>query len=38
VNVKHIDGVSPTEVAIGNRSIPIGKTYKEPLFKLLGID
>lgn len=37
VNIIHIDDVFPTEVAVGGVKIPIGKLYKDDLFKALGI-
>lgn len=38
VNVQHVQGITPTEIEIGSSQIPIGKPYKEELFKLLGIE
>jgi len=37
VNINLVDDVFPTEVSIGGIKIPIGKSYKEDLFKALGI-
>jgi len=37
VNIDLIDDVFPTEVAVSGVKIPIGKSYKEDLFKALGI-
>ncbi len=37
VNIYMIDDVFPTELSIQGNKIPIGKSYKEELFKVLGI-
>lgn len=37
VNRKKIEGVFPTELSVGTVKIPIGKTYREELLKVLGI-
>jgi DNA-binding LytR/AlgR family response regulator len=37
VNVDLIDDVFPAEVSVNGTKIPIGKSYKEDLFKALGI-
>jgi DNA-binding LytR/AlgR family response regulator len=37
VNVNLIDDVFPSEIIIEGNKIPIGKSYKEDLFKALGI-
>ncbi|MFB9841465.1 LytR/AlgR family response regulator transcription factor [Mucilaginibacter ginsenosidivorans] len=37
VNINLVDDVFPTEVAVGGVKIPIGKSYKDDLFKALGI-
>jgi len=38
VNINLIDDVFPTEVSINGTKIPIGKSYREELFKALGIN
>jgi DNA-binding LytR/AlgR family response regulator len=38
VNLNLIDDVFPTEVSISGTKIPIGKSYREELFKALGIN
>jgi DNA-binding LytR/AlgR family response regulator len=37
VNINHVDDVFPTEVSVNGIKIPVGKSYKEDLFKVLGI-
>lgn len=37
VNINLIEDVFPTELSIQGSKIPIGKSYKEELFKVLGI-
>jgi DNA-binding LytR/AlgR family response regulator len=37
VNINKIEDIFPTEISIGEFRIPIGKSYKETLFKILGI-
>jgi DNA-binding LytR/AlgR family response regulator len=37
VNISLIDDVFPTEVSVDGSKIPVGKSYKEELFKALGI-
>lgn len=37
VNINHIDDIFPTEISIQSIKIPVGKSYKEALFKTLGI-
>jgi len=37
VNVNLVDDVFPSEVSLGGVKIPVGKTYKDDLFKALGI-
>lgn len=37
VNKNKIEGVFPTEVVVGSVKIPIGKTYRDELKKVLGI-
>lgn len=37
VNITMIDDISPAEVSMQGIKIPIGKSYKEALFKALGI-
>lgn len=37
VNINMIDDVFPTELSVQGSKIPIGKSYKEELFKVLGI-
>lgn len=37
VNINMIDDIFPTEVSISGNKIPIGKSYREALFKALGI-
>lgn len=37
VNISMIDDIFPAEVSINGIKIPVGKTYKEDLFKTLGI-
>ena len=37
VNINLVDDVFPTEVSVEGRKIPIGKSYREELFKALGI-
>lgn len=38
VNINLVDGVFPTEVSAEGIKIPIGKSYKEELYKILGIE
>jgi DNA-binding LytR/AlgR family response regulator len=38
VNMHLIDDVFPTEVSVNGIKIPVGKSYKEELFKALGIN
>ena len=37
VNISMIDDVFPTEVSVNGVKIPVGKSYKDELFKALGI-
>ncbi|MBE7173010.1 MAG: response regulator [Williamsia sp.] len=37
VNVKELDEITPAEITISGAKIPIGKSYKEELFRILGI-
>lgn len=37
VNINMIDDVFPTEVSVQGTKLPIGKSYKDELFKALGI-
>jgi DNA-binding LytR/AlgR family response regulator len=37
VNITKIDSLEPEEVNIGGSKIPLSKSYREPLMKLLGI-
>jgi DNA-binding LytR/AlgR family response regulator len=37
VNISLIDDIFPTEIALHGHKIPIGKSYREELFKALGI-
>lgn len=37
VNIKLVDDIFPTEVSAEGNRIPIGKSYREELFKALGI-
>jgi len=37
VNINQVDDVFPTEVSVNGIKIPVGKSYKEDLFKALGI-
>lgn len=37
VNISLVDDVFPAEVSVGGTKIPIGKSYKDDLFKALGI-
>ena len=37
VNINLIDNVFPAEVSLNGIKIPVGKSYREPLFKALGI-
>lgn len=37
VNIAHVDDVFPMEVSVSGVKIPVGKSYKEDLFKALGI-
>jgi len=38
VNIHQVDDVFPTEVSVSGIKIPVGKSYKEDLFKALGIN
>lgn len=38
VNLRHIDDIYPTEVAIGGVRLPIGKAYRVELLRALGIN
>ena len=38
INIGLVDNVFPTEVSLEGIKIPIGKSYREELFKILGID
>jgi DNA-binding LytR/AlgR family response regulator len=38
VNIDLVDDIFPTEVSIEDIKIPIGKSYREELFKALGIE
>lgn len=38
VNINLIDDVFPTEVSVSGTKIPIGKSYRDDLFKALGIN
>jgi len=37
VNINKIEDIFPTEISIGGFRVPIGKSYKETLFRILGI-
>lgn len=37
VNINHVDDVFPTEISVNGIKIPVGKSYKDDLFKALGI-
>jgi DNA-binding LytR/AlgR family response regulator len=37
VNINMIDDVFPTEISITGIKIPVGKSFREELFKTLGI-
>ena len=37
VNIHLIDDIFPTEVSVNGNKIPVGKSYREELFKVLGI-
>ena len=37
VNINKIEDIFPTEISVKGVKIPIGKSYREELFKLLGI-
>jgi DNA-binding LytR/AlgR family response regulator len=37
VNINKIEDILPTEIVLQGISIPIGKSYKDDLFKALGI-
>ncbi|MBK7854946.1 MAG: response regulator transcription factor [Bacteroidetes bacterium] len=37
VNRNKIEGIFPTELTIGSNKIPIGKTYRDELKKMMGI-
>ena len=37
VNISLVDDIFPTEVSVEGIKIPIGKSYREDLFKALGI-
>jgi len=38
VNINKIEEVFPTEISVHGSKIPIGKSYREELFKVLGIN
>ena len=38
VNTNLIDDVFPSEVSINGNKVPVGKSYKDELFKALGIN
>ena len=38
VNINLVDDIFPTEVSVEGSKIPIGKSYREEFFKILGID
>lgn len=38
VNVNMIDDIFPTEISVAGIKIPVGRSYKEELFKALGIN
>lgn len=38
VNITLVDDIFPTEVAVEGTKIPIGRSYREQLFKILGIE
>lgn len=38
VNVDHIDSIGADSILIKNTEIPVGRTYREPLMKLLGLE
>ena len=38
VNINLVDDIFPTEVSIAGIKIPIGKSYKEELYRILGIN
>ncbi|GAB3900133.1 hypothetical protein GCM10028803_22460 [Larkinella knui] len=38
VNLSLIDEIFPTEIALEGRKIPIGKSYRDELFKALGLE
>lgn len=37
ININMVEELFPTEVSVGGSKIPIGKSYKDELFKALGI-
>ncbi|MGM9511219.1 LytR/AlgR family response regulator transcription factor [Larkinella sp. GY13] len=37
VNINHIEDIFPTEIDLQGTKIPIGKSYREELFKALGL-
>jgi DNA-binding LytR/AlgR family response regulator len=37
VNINMIDDIFPTEISVAGVKIPVGKSYREDLFKALGI-
>ncbi len=37
VNINKVDDVFPTEISVNGIKIPVGKSYKDDLFKALGI-
>ena len=38
VNISQVDDIFPTEVSVEGNKIPIGKSYRGELFRILGID
>ncbi|MEO7535927.1 MAG: response regulator transcription factor, partial [Ferruginibacter sp.] len=38
VNISLVDDIFPTEISMEGIKIPIGKSYREELFRMLGID
>ena len=38
VNINLVDDIFPTEVSVEGSKIPVGKSYREELFRMLGID
>jgi DNA-binding LytR/AlgR family response regulator len=37
VPINKVESVSPTEIGISNKEIPIGRTYRQVVMKRLGI-